>query len=197
MRRWSGDGREAGGDEDGQKDAAHGWSLSVALSGAVPGVTSITLSVVATPASAYTNVCRDTTGIDCIRSTGYLGASTWGHPVDASGNNCTNYAALRAAENGASNPGNLGNARDWDNKAAGYGIRVDTTPVVGAIAQWEANSGYAGSYGHVAYVESVTSTSIRVSESNWQGGSAIREIPRFRRHGRVLWGVRFRAGVSR
>jgi surface antigen len=136
------------------------------------------LSVVATPASAYTNVCRDTTGIDCIRSTGYLGASTWGHPVDASGNNCTNYAALRAAENGASNPGNLGNARDWDNKAAGYGIRVDTTPVVGAIAQWEANSGYAGSYGHVAYVESVTSTSIRVSESNWQGGSAIREIPR-------------------
>ena len=31
----------------------------------------------------------------CVSQFGYVGQSTWGYPVDPSGNNCTNYFDLK------------------------------------------------------------------------------------------------------
>jgi len=54
-----------------------------------------------------------------------------------------------------------GNATSWDDDARNAGFEVNKTPKANAIAVWE------GSYGHVAFVESVESTnSIKVTESN-------------------------------
>jgi surface antigen len=131
-----------------------------------------TLALSATPgrAGAYAVDCQSAS-ISCISNTGYAGRSVWGYPVDSAGNNCTNYAAFRLAQNGAGNPGNLGNAGDWANSARGKGFRVDGNPALGAIAQWNYGSAYAPSFGHVAYVEDWNGSTLTLSDSNWQGGS--------------------------
>jgi surface antigen len=105
----------------------------------------------------------------CVSRFGYAGQSTWGYPTDQWGNNCTNYAAFRLAGNGAGNPGNLGNAIDWDNNAAVKGFGVNQTPARGSIAQWN-----TGTYGHVAYVDWVSAdgNQIAVSESGYHLSSS-------------------------
>ena len=127
--------------------------------------------VAAPHAYAYSVQCDDPVGISCITQYGYTGESVWGYPVDATGNNCTNYAAFRLSQNGASDPGNLGDAGDWDASARTKGFAVDDAPKVGAIAQFDHGSSYAPSFGHVAYVEEVTDTDIMLSDSNFEGGS--------------------------
>jgi hypothetical protein len=42
-----------------------------------------------------------------------------------------------------------------------------STPVVGAIAVWLANTGHAYGYGHVAYVAAVSGASVTVEDFNW------------------------------
>ncbi|SHV14492.1 Uncharacterized protein related to plant photosystem II stability/assembly factor [Mycobacteroides abscessus subsp. abscessus] len=81
------------------------------------------------------------------------------------GHNCTNYAAYMMTEAGATAPtGLLGNAGQWKDSLISEGIitsgDVDDTPAIGAIAWW------AGSPGHVAYVEDFGSDWITVSEDN-------------------------------
>ena len=44
----------------------------------------------------------------------------------------------------------FGNAKMWDDRAKAVGVRVDTTPTVGAVAQHSRNG-----YGHVAYITAV------------------------------------------
>ena len=44
----------------------------------------------------------------------------------------------------------FGNAKMWDERAKAVGVRVDTTPAVGAVAQHSRNG-----YGHVAYITAV------------------------------------------
>ena len=116
-------------------------------------------SASAAPAGWY---CYATNSQSCVSQFGYGGQSVWGYPVDAYGNNCTNYAASRLNQNGVANPGNLGNASTWAGNAAAKGISVDHTPAVGAIAQWV-------SANHVAYVDWVSpdGTQIAVSESGY------------------------------
>lgn len=64
--------------------------------------------------------------------------------------------------------GRWGNAANWDDNARALGYKVNTTPAVGAIAQWDAWEGGAYGYGHVAYVEHVNSDgTINLSEYNW------------------------------
>lgn len=121
-------------------------------------------------AGAYAVDCQSAS-ISCISNTGYSGRSVWGYPVDAAGNNCTNYAAFRLAQNGAANPGNLGNAGDWAGSARAKGFAVNGNPALGAIAQWNYGSAYAPSFGHVAYVEAWDGSTLTLSDSNWQGGS--------------------------
>jgi surface antigen len=130
----------------------------------------LSLSAAPQRASAYAVDCQSGS-ISCISNTGYSGGSVWGYPVDGAGNNCTNYAAFRLAQNGAGNPGNLGNAGDWANSARAKGFAVDGNPALGSIAQWNYGSAYAPSFGHVAYVEGWDGATLTLSDSNWQGGS--------------------------
>jgi surface antigen len=86
------------------------------------------------------------------------------------GHNCTNYAAYRMVRSGLPNErpwSGSGNATYW----GGSMPRVtDGTPRIGAVAWWKANTGPAGSAGHVAYVERVVSADqIVVSQDSWGG----------------------------
>lgn len=97
---------------------------------------------------------------------------------------CTSYVAWKINElgysfsNGMTGPngstGWFGNANNWDNNALSIGFVVNSTPVVGSIAVWEANSGGAGGSGHVAFVQNVNSNgTVDISEYNWNGGEGI------------------------
>ena len=86
------------------------------------------------------------------------------------GHNCTNYAAYRMVNSG------LPNTRPWSGggNATYWGTSVpsltDKVPAVGAVAWWKANTGPAGSAGHVAYVERVVSADeIVISQDSWGG----------------------------
>lgn len=56
------------------------------------------------------------------------------------------------------------NAHNWENAVATIGVPYDNIPHVGDIAVWEAGR---SSVGHVAYVESVNSNVVTVSEYNY------------------------------
>jgi surface antigen len=142
-------------------------------------VAATAIVTVSEPSQAETIVyeCRAST-ISCISFSGYAGRSVWGYPVNSSGNNCTNYAAYRLARNGVAQQSGLGNGGSWAANAKKRGFRVDTVPMAGAIAQWNYGSVYAPRYGHVGYVEEVTSTYITVSDSSWGGGSYRWRIPK-------------------
>lgn len=93
------------------------------------------------------------------------------------GHNCTRYAAYRLRLNGLTAdpiPSNVrwGHAAAWDDTVRTYlgADKVNQTAAVGAIAQWE------GTYGHVAYVEAVEGTRIRVTEDSYGGGTSARTI---------------------
>jgi hypothetical protein len=73
--------------------------------------------------------------------------------------------AFRLAEAGVPDPHWSANANEWDTSASG--IPVDQTAAVGAIAQWN-----GGSFGHVAYVESVSSSGIVITDDNYYYGTA-------------------------
>lgn len=84
-------------------------------------------------------------------------------------NNCTAFAAWRIADRlgvpGFSNSWKTtwGDAGHWDNAARAVGVKVDTTPAVGAIAVNDVHK-----VGHVAYVNRVYSDgSFDVEEYNW------------------------------
>jgi surface antigen len=101
---------------------------------------------------------------------GHNSTSYWGAYA---GHNCTNYVAyVESTVNGATSPGNdLGNAKDWAVNAQAKGYTVNSAAAKGAVAQWDANAGGAGSSGHVAYVESVNADgSITISEDNYASG---------------------------
>lgn len=123
---------------------------------------SMTWAITGGPAPAgWTCYSRATQ--NCIQRFGYYGQRAWGYPVDAWGNNCTNFSAYRLARDGVSNPGNLGNATDWDASARAKGFAVDQRPRVGDIAQWNSN--------HVAYVDWVSAdgNTVAISESGYGG----------------------------
>jgi surface antigen len=58
--------------------------------------------------------------------------------------------------------GGIGNAKQWDDNAARFGIPYGSTPKVGSVAV--RNAGY---WGHVAWVESINGDgTINISEYN-------------------------------
>ena len=141
----------------------------------------------------YSNWAQNSTNWPCYATPSYActngGYATWvtsnpsGQwpwtqygPGQASSNsyglhNCTLYAAYRLMENGSGPLPNLGDAAQWASSADNDHFRVDQTPAVGSIAQW--NQGGGGS-GHVAYVESVDpgDSGITVTEDNYIPGGA-------------------------
>jgi uncharacterized protein (TIGR03437 family) len=65
--------------------------------------------------------------------------------------------------------GHWGNAGNWSANASALGYRVDNTPSVGAVAQWNANECGGCTIGHVAYVEMINGDgSVNVSEYNFR-----------------------------
>jgi surface antigen len=116
-----------------------------------------------------TRLCGPSAGYSCTGG-GYAGKSEgWPGTLYGRGyassnrygfHNCTLYAAYRLWKNGLGNPGWSGNATDWDTMAPSS--KVNQTPAVGSIAQW--NQGY----GHVAYVEKVTSSYIEITDDNFK-----------------------------
>lgn len=66
-----------------------------------------------------------------------------------------------------------GNANHWATAARAAGIRVDTTPRVGAVAYW-----MSGSFGHVAWVRYVNKSSVTIEEYNYvsYGGYSTRTL---------------------
>ena len=123
--------------------------------------------------------------------TGYTECARSGHPHFGyrtagrtmwwrmyAGHNCTNYVAYRLVRQGMSEE------RPWDGTGMAYNWGranrriTDDTPMVGAVAWWDAGDG-VGSSGHVAYVEKVVSRRrIVISEDSWGGDFHWREISR-------------------
>lgn len=60
-----------------------------------------------------------------------------------------------------------GNADNWANAARSIGLSVDSTPTVGSVAQFPPGVDGAGSYGHVAWVIGVGSTTVTVEDYNY------------------------------
>jgi surface antigen len=93
------------------------------------------------------------------------------------GHNCTNYVAFRMVQSGMSPERpweGSGNASNWGHAMSRI---TDDVPMVGSVAWWDSNQGYAGSNGHVAYVERVVSPrEIIVSEDFWGGDFHWRRI---------------------
>ena len=91
-------------------------------------------------------------------------AFAWSNPY--SRGQCTWYAYQRWGElMGCQPPTIAGNAGGWYDNAASKGLERGNVPRVGAIACW--NNGTGTDAGHVAIVEEVTSSYIKVSEYNW------------------------------
>jgi surface antigen len=98
---------------------------------------------------------------------------------------CVSFAAWRLARNGHpidNDTQHWGSAYQWDEAARAQGVRVSSTPHVGAIAQWNVGEGgtvwmnggkghfTAGEYGHVGYVAAVYSDgSALIEQYNVQG----------------------------
>ena len=81
--------------------------------------------------------------------------------------NCTAYAYGRVYEATGKKPNlSTGNAKEWwdYNKKNGY-YKYGQTPKLGAVAVWGAYGNYK--YGHVAVVEEITDTKVKVSESQY------------------------------
>lgn len=82
---------------------------------------------------------------------------------------CVSYAAWKVATTYGNMPywGGVGNANQWGNNARAAGIPVSAVPKAGTVGVQ-----YSGSYGHVAWVESVNSDgTLTISQFNagWTG----------------------------
>lgn len=98
-------------------------------------------------------------------STAFAGKTSGGGNAYDSGQ-CTYYVYDKV---GGKIGSDWGNASNWANKAAQSGYTVDNTPKSGSILQTS-----QGAYGHVAYVDSVSSDgSVKVSEMNYGQGPGV------------------------
>jgi surface antigen len=142
--------------------------LVVALVTATIATTGI---IVANPAAADTMLCSGNNYSTCTQHNppytdhGYGAVSGNSYWNMIAGHNCTNYVAyVVGTVNGSSDHSGLGNASNW-----GHVLYHDDSPAVGAVAWWDA-AAWNGYNGHVAYVESFDSNSIKVSEDNYSAG---------------------------
>lgn len=61
----------------------------------------------------------------------------------------------------------LSDACYWEPILQNHGVTVNNIPSPGSIAHWQSGMNGAGTYGHVAYVCSVSGSTICISEYNW------------------------------
>ena len=116
-------------------------------------------AVPATAASAATRLCDGYAQCSLLPYTthGYQNNSSKSYWGMDQGNECTNYAAfVESTVYGVATPDySLGNGGDWATSAAKHGVIVNTTPIVGSVAEWNDHDYKMGSDGHVAIVEQV------------------------------------------
>ncbi len=83
---------------------------------------------------------------------------------------CTDWAAFKwALEENQCVPSDWGHAKSWYYHAKSDGYQVSPTPKPGAIMSLDCNAWACDLWGHVAYVESVNSSYITISELNASG----------------------------
>jgi len=102
------------------------------------------------------------------RGPAFEGSDPWGYEY----RNCTSYVAWRLSHAGvrAALFSDLGNASQWLAGVAGKpGMVVSHAPSPGAVAVWVVSSGV----GHVAWVDSVRSSVVTVSDYNYAGTGAF------------------------
>ncbi|HST47341.1 CHAP domain-containing protein [Jatrophihabitans sp.] len=120
----------------------------------------------------------DASDNSCVSGTGFNPeVSTWGQDTNPIGN-CTNYAAFRLANNGASQLSGSGDAATWKARVQSqFGASAaNGTPSVGSIAWWW--TGSPSDPGHIGYVEQVSGDTIYTTESIWNTGSRRRVLTR-------------------
>ena len=110
---------------------------------------------------------------------GYYWTDSSGNPISPYNyyyRNCTDFVAWKlGTANNFSASRYMGNGANWGVWAQdpNHKYTVDNTPAVGAIAWWGANTldnNYnVGSFGHVAWVSSVSGTSVTIEEYNYGG----------------------------
>ena len=116
------------------------------------------------PAAAQTTICSGVSVRDVAKcDPGWAANMHFMHWRMYSGHNCTNYVAYRLKRDGVPMPTyRLGNADTWAPNAKRNGVRVDSTPAVGAVGAWPGRR-------HVVYVEEVGPNYLITSEDNWPG----------------------------
>jgi surface antigen len=132
-----------------------------------------------TPASAAIDK-DDYNGKDAVcagrQAYGGCADSTWrkngseNSPRGYAWRNCTDFAAFRANQLAGRTvvPSGWGNANTWDDRAKAAGFKVNSTPLVGDIAQTDIGGGGFGHVGIVAQVGSgAKAKRIRIEEYNW------------------------------
>jgi len=135
---------------------------SLEISGVEPGMQLI-IPDGSLPAEQRPGYVAPRSGVSGIISGGYYQAGN-GYAFG----NCTWYVYNRRVQLGLPVGSNWGNASTWALYARATGLRVDHTPTVGAIVQWNAYaSAWIGYAGHVGVVEAVNSDgTIVISEMN-------------------------------
>ena len=111
------------------------------------------------------NACSDPHWRDTLNGVTYYLLSPRGYAY----RNCTDYVAWKLQDaNGFSSTGGWGNGYEWGTRAQTAGYAVNMTPAKGAVAWWNANVFGMSSFGHVAYVESVSAdgNTVNLSEYN-------------------------------
>jgi surface antigen len=140
--------------------------LAASLSGIGLAITEQT-AVAATGGYPYASApCSDTTYVN--DGVTYCAGDNWTGPYGLYDptyggygyRNCTDWVAYRlATNNGYEMPRAIGDASAWGSYFEAQGVAVNNLPAVGAIA-WESHGD------HVAYVESVGSGTVTISEYN-------------------------------
>jgi surface antigen len=155
------------------------WDSNSALARLVtPGPAAPPPSPNAAPVTPWN--CGNPWGASCLAFSNFNPGTTWwgqsmcGNPT---GYNCTNYVAYRLAMRGVQDFAYacghpwVPNARGWDDNAKACGLRVDTTPAAGSVIVWEAYApvpwgGTLAQYGHVAYIDAVSGSTLYVSQAS-------------------------------
>ncbi|WP_423847997.1 CHAP domain-containing protein [Aeromicrobium sp.] len=127
-------------------------------------VTVVVTGLVMSPAAAQTTICSGVSVSEVQKcDPGWAANMSFMHWRMYGGHNCTNYVAYRLGRDGVPEPSYLlGNANTWASRAKSHGVRVDSTPEVGAVGAWPGRN-------HVVYIDEVGPGYLITSEDNWPG----------------------------
>jgi len=145
--------------------------LAVLLATSISGI-AITTTGHAAYAAASMRICNGYAACSVAPTSthGYQSYSSTSFWSSDPGDQCTNYAAfVESKVYGVATPSYLlGNGGDWAVNAQTHGVLVNSTPSIGAVAEWNAGDYGMGRDGHVAIVEKVGTNNsyVEISQQN-------------------------------